>query len=324
MNTLGKLERVQLRDIWESEASDFTPWLAKEENLAILSEAIGIELELEAQEKNVGPFRADLLCKDPDTDNWVLIENQLARTDHTHLGQLMTYASGLQTVTIVWIAAKFSDEHRAALDWLNEITDSEFRFFGLEVELWKIGDSPAAPRFNIISKPNDWSRSVDQAAKKIDTDAVSDTKAQQLKYWQALHRYLDANQVDVQTRTPKPRHWNNYPIGRSKFRLTTTVNTVGNRIGVELYMSGDDAKTSYALLHEQKEDIEAAVGEPLSWQELPDRIATRIAIYLENVDPTDENDWPRQHQWMADHLATFDRVLRPRVRALDLDEYREG
>lgn len=150
MNTLGRLEKVDLRNFWTTEAGDFTPWLAQEENIALLGEAVGVELEVEAQEKSVGPFRADILCKDTSTDQWVLIENQLERTDHTHLGQLLTYGAGLNAVTIVWIAAKFTEEHRAALDWLNEITDERFNFFGLEVELWRIGDSLAAPKFNII------------------------------------------------------------------------------------------------------------------------------------------------------------------------------
>jgi len=105
----------------------------------------------------------------------VLIENQLERTDHTHLGQLLTYASGLEAVTIVWIAERFTEEHRSTLDWLNKITDESFRFFGLEVELWRIGNSPAAPKFNLVSKPNEWSHSVAQAARAID-DAGCQTR----------------------------------------------------------------------------------------------------------------------------------------------------
>src|SRR6266550_2845143 len=165
---LGRLQRVELRDIWVSEATAFTPWLARKENLEVLGETLGIDLELEAQERRVGPFRADILCKDIGTGNWVLIENQLERTDHAHLGQLLTYASGLKAVTIVWIAHHFTDEHRATLDWLNAITDEEFQFFGLEIELWRIGSSSPAPKFNIVSKPNDWSRQVAQAAQRIE------------------------------------------------------------------------------------------------------------------------------------------------------------
>src|SRR3989338_5471256 len=171
-NMLGKLEKVDLRQIWQTEGQDFTPWLAREENLEMLGEVIGMELELEAQEKDVGPFRADILCKNTEDESLVLIENQIERTDHKHLGQLLTYAAGLQSVTIVWVAAKFTEEHRAALDWLNEITDKKFRFFGLEVELWKIGNSAAAPKFNVISKPNNWSKTVSDAAKEIENQTT--------------------------------------------------------------------------------------------------------------------------------------------------------
>src|SRR3954451_24400591 len=161
---LGRLERVDLRDIWLSDATSFTPWLARPENLTVLGAALNIYLELEAQERGVGPFCADILCNDIDTDLCLLIENQLERTDHTHLGQLLTYASGLDAVTIVWIAARFTDEHRAALDLLNRATTTGFNFFGLEVELWQIGSSPFAPKFNVVSQPNDWSRTVQEQA----------------------------------------------------------------------------------------------------------------------------------------------------------------
>lgn len=132
--TLGRLTRVNLRQAWGNEASDFTTWLALEENLKLLGETVGIELELEAQEAEVGPFRADLLCKNTADDSWVLIENQLERTDHLHLGQLLTYAAGLEAVTIIWVAERFTEEHRAALDWLNQITGEKFAFIGLEKE----------------------------------------------------------------------------------------------------------------------------------------------------------------------------------------------
>ena len=129
VHNLGRLQQIRdLKKYWEKEATDFTPWLAQEENLALLGDTIGIDLELEAQEKNVGPFRADILCKDTGNGQWVLIENQLEKTDHTHLGQLLTYAAGLNAVTIVWISARFTDEHRAAIDWLNEISNENNRF----------------------------------------------------------------------------------------------------------------------------------------------------------------------------------------------------
>ena len=207
MTTLGRLERVELRDIWVTEAQDFTPWLAREENLKVLADAVNMDLELEAQEKNVGPFRADILCLNSDDGSWVLIENQLERTDHGHLGQLLTYASGLDVVTIVWVAAKFTDEHRASLDWLNEITDNTFRFFGLEVELWRIGDSPAAPKFNVVSKPNDWTRTISQAARRISEGEISEVKVQQFRYWTALADLLTASNSTIKPPAPPAKQW---------------------------------------------------------------------------------------------------------------------
>ena len=158
---LGVLERVDLRKVWEEEDKDFTPWLAKEDNIALLSKAIGAQLEVEDQEVGIGPFKADIVCRNRDDDgSYVLVENQLERSDHTHLGQLLTYAAGLDevTITIVWIARTFTEQHRAALDWLNEVTSEGVRLFGIEVELWRIGTSPSAPHFNIVAKPNDWTK----------------------------------------------------------------------------------------------------------------------------------------------------------------------
>lgn len=199
-NNLGRLQKVDLREAWTSESSDFTPWLAQEENLKLLGETIGIELELESQETEVGPFRADILCKDTATNDWVLIENQLERTDHSHLGQLLTYAAGLNAVTIVWIAERFTEEHRAALDWLNERTDEKINLFGLEIELWRIANSPIAPKFNIISQPNDWSRTVQQAA----AGEVSEHKQLQLRFWTAFREYMESKGASSGVRSPPP------------------------------------------------------------------------------------------------------------------------
>jgi hypothetical protein len=320
---LGQLTRVELRNIWISEATDFTPWLARPENLVFLGKTLGIDLELEAQEKAVGPFRADILCKDIGTGAWVLIENQLERTDHIHLGQLLTYASGLQAVTIVWIAASFTEEHRATLDWLNKITDESFRFFGLEVELWRIGDSPAAPKFNIISKPNDWSRSVAQAARAIDDAELSETRVTQRAYWTTFHPVLNRIGGPVLgNRKAQPQSWMSYSIGRTGFSLGATMVRPKNRVQADLYISGNSAKAFFGLLHQQKEAIEQEIGYPLEWEELPARQDCRILSYLNNVDPEDEKDWPRQHEWLAGRLNDMHRVFAHRVRTLDADAWR--
>ncbi|MDF1586932.1 DUF4268 domain-containing protein [Marinimicrococcus flavescens] len=316
--TLGRLTRVDPRDIWMSEAADFTPWLAREENLAVLAETLGIELELEAQERAVGPFRADLLCKDIGSNAWVLVENQLERTDHTHLGQLLTYASGLEAVTIVWIAGKFTEEHRATLDWLNKVTDESIRFFGLEVELWRIADSPAAPKFNVISKPNDWSRSVADAARAIDDSELSAIRAAQRAYWTAFHSMLDRIGGPISgNRKAQLQSWMAYPIGRSGFSLNAAMLRPRRQVRAELYITGSNAKTFFHNLKEQDDDIAAELGYPLVWEELPAGRDSRVSVYLDDVDTGDQSDWERQHEWLARRLTEMHRVLSRRVRQLE-------
>jgi hypothetical protein len=165
---LARIQRVSARDVFSHESLDFTPWLAEEENLQLLSDALAIPLCLEAVEQPVGMFRADLLCKNQQTGQWVLIENQLERTDHAHLGQILTYASGLKAFTTVWIAGQFTDEHRAALDWLNEITVQGVQFIGVEIEFWKIGQSDIAPKFHVVSSPNQWTQEVSREVSTLD------------------------------------------------------------------------------------------------------------------------------------------------------------
>lgn len=159
IETLGSIQSVDLRDCREYEDKDFTPWLAQEDKIKLLGDTIDMDLQVESQEVNIGPFRADILYKDS-YDHYVLIENQLELTDHTHLGQIMTYAAGLNAATIIWIAKEFTEEHHAALDWLNNITDNSFNFVGIEIHLIQIGNSAIAPVFKIVAKPNGWSKAV--------------------------------------------------------------------------------------------------------------------------------------------------------------------
>ena len=314
--SLARLQKVDLRDIWVSESSNFTPWLATEENLELLSETLDLDLELEAQEKDVGPFRADILCRDSDNGQWVLIENQLERTDHTHLGQLLTYASGLQAVTIIWISAKFTEEHRSTLDWLNEITNEEFKFFGLEIEAWRIGESPAAPKFNVVAKPNDWSRSVARSAAGIKNEALTPTKLWQQKYWSVLSDFLTSKNSTVRSQKAHPQHWTDFGIGRSHFTLNATVNKPKQMITLSLYLGSDDATNHFNSLVDRKEDIENQIGEKLLWMELPNRKSSRVELQLNNVDASDEKDWQRQHDWLFEKLEIFNAVFRPLIREL--------
>ena len=312
---LGRLEQVDVRTVWTNEATEFTPWLARQENLDILGETLGLSLETESVEKEVGSFRADIVCLDTNTDTTVLIENQLARTDHDHLGKLLTYASGLHAKTVLWVVTQVRDEHRAALDWLNTITSDDYRFFGVEIELLRIGASPIAPRFNIVSTPNDWSRSV---AIMTENKPTSETKLKQLEYWESFHSVLnELNGSVFGNGKPGARHWITYHIGRSGFWLAAVIYIKRRWVRVELYISGEGANDRLNRLEEEKNPIEQELGFELEWGDQSSNArARRISRYLRDVDPTDKADWSRQHEWLADNLNAMHRVFVDRVKNL--------
>ena len=320
---LGRLEQVDPRTIWVNEAAHFTPWLAEEWNLKLLGEAIGIDLELEATEKSVGPFSADILCKDTETGDWVLIENQLERTDHRHLGQLITYASGLKAVTIVWIANPFQEDHRAALDWLNEITDDKFRFFGLEVEVWKIGESMRAPKFNVISKPNNWSKDVSAGVARVEHRELTGSKQTQLEFWTYFREFVQTKQTVVRPTNPRPQHWMNMSLGRSGFSMTAIASFWNaeiesydsNEIRCQVELSGKDAKSNFTQLHAQQSEIETELGYPLEWVNDPNKLSCRMTT-RKTVDLSDRSEWENYSAWLLKHLEDLHRVFSPRIRSL--------
>jgi hypothetical protein len=204
------------------------------------------------------------------------------------------------------------------LDWLNRITDEHFQFFGLEVELWRIGDSPAAPKFNIVSKPNDWSQSVARGARAIVEGELSETRQMQRNYWEALMGVLKAVGGPVSgNRKPQPQSWMSFPIGRSRFHLNAVMTRTKRQVRVELYILGDSAKAILAHLRQQKESVEQDLGCELEWNDLSGRDQA-VILRLNNVDPEDESDWQRQHTWLAKRLNDFHRVFARRVGDLDL------
>jgi hypothetical protein len=323
---LGRLEKVDLRTAWPSESGDFTPWLAQPENLKLLGETIDLELELESQERAVGPFSADILCRDTSSDDhWVLIENQLERTDHKHLGQLLTYAAGLKAATIVWIAERFTEEHRAALDWLNEITGERFAFFGLELELWRIANSPMAPKFNIISKPNDWTRTVQTST--ASGGGLSELRQAQLQFWIAFKTYMERKGSIIRCPKPYPQSWMSHSIRLSGFNLTSIAsswssetNTGEPEIRAELVMYDRDAKKYFAMLSAQKEAIERDFSQPLIWYKPASKNACRIFV-RQPADFTDAEKWPEQHEWLRLNLEKLHQVFAPIVRQLDASKF---
>lgn len=291
----------------------------------MLGEAIGISLQLEQTEKPIGSFSADVLCTDTLTSRHVLIENQIERTDHGHLGQTITYAAGIGASTVVWIAATFRDEHRAALDWLNEHTDEDLAFFGLEVELWRIGDSLVAPKFNVVCKPNDWARTAHAAAAA--PAKQTETQLAQVEFWTQFIDLSKQIQSPVRSANPAPYNWLGHPVGRTGFVLNSnwsTWNSVTNKAGGELredlILSTATAKENYSRLLAQRDEIESALkaagadGE-IHWYNPENAQLCRIYV-RKDADIADRNDWPNQQTWLLKQAEAFLEVFAPIVKQL--------
>lgn len=314
---LGKVVQVDVRTAWPNEAAHFTPWLASPDGLELLQDALGMDLEVEATEQFIGPFRADILAKRTDTpdEHWVLIENQLEKTDHRHLGQLLTYAAGLKAATIVWVAQDFAEEHRAALDWLNDITSEDYQFFGLQIELWQIGNSEPGPMFNVVAEPNEWTREVQHSAES----APSDLKQQQLRYWQALRSKLAERASPVRIPSAKPRHYVNVRVGRSGTWISAIAQSQRKAISVEFLFRGPPGKVWFDELLAHRQAIEERVGAPLDWQRMEGKKRSRVSLQRDDLDPTDESQWSMQHDWLMETLEKFREVFGPYARAFSDD-----
>ncbi len=317
---LGDFVRVALTDAWPTEDRNFTPWLAGEQSIKKLGEALQLDLEVESVEHWVGPFRADIIARATDeTDHRVLIENQFGRTDHGHLGQIMTYLAGVESAkTVVWIAETFQENHRAAIDWLNTHTEDDYSFFAVEIELWRIGDSAPAPRFNVVASPNDWTRQARTAARTSAEGGDRESHLVRLAYWASFGEYLKAQGSNFRINRANRDHWFTFPIGRAGFHILATVSTMSERIGVELYAANDLAKVAFGALAAQREAIEKDFGEKLDWQELPGKKAWRVGLYRPDSDPSDRERFPEYHAWMLEKMKRFDAVFRQRVRILPL------
>jgi len=308
---LGLLEEVDLRDHWSREDIDFTPWLAQEQNIALLGKTIGVDLEVLSEEARVGPFRADILCSNTASDEKVIVENQLEKTDHTHLGQTLVYAAGLKAVTVVWIAKTFTEEHRATLDWLNEVTNKDIRFFGLEIQLWRIGDSKPAPRFNIVAKPNDWSKMRHDPAT---AGPLTAGQQAQIEFWTGFGEYLTEQKASFRPPKPYPSNWTTWGIGKGGTGMLVRVNAAEVIIGLEI-----DKRTHptwYDKLEANAGDIHAELGFELVWEPKPGNKYS-FALAKKTVDTRSKTKRPVAFKWLLERMVKIDSVFRPRVKALD-------
>ena len=257
---LSKLKKVPLRDVWQNEAADFTKWLAREENLSMLGDAIGIDLEPIETESSVGSFSADIYAKTAD-DRKVIVENQLEDSDHDHLGKIITYASGKDARVIVWIVARARPEHAQAVEWLNAHTDEDIGLFLIEMELWKIGGSDPAPKFSVVERPNDWGKAMKGY------EVLSPTKQVQLDYWQAFHDQTSSDEAFMRVlrpQMPHPQNWSDLAIGSSLCHINLTADTQKGRISCGIYI--DEDRELYEKVKARQNDFAEAIGaKPELW-----------------------------------------------------------
>lgn len=310
MKQISKIKRLKLRDIWEKEAADFTPWLA--ENIQALGEALGMDLELQTQEAPVGDFSLDLLAKDLGSNRVVVVENQLNQTDHDHLGKLLTYAGGYDAGVVIWVAETIREEHRQALDWLNQRTDQETEFFGVVVEVLQIESSAPAYNFRAVVFPNDW-----QKRTRSQTKTTTSTKGEAFRqYFQPLIDELREKHKFTGARVAQPQNWYAFSIGTSGIPASAVFAGNGT-IRVELYIDVGEADTNKRLfdwLHEKKDAIEKDCGFPLMWDRLEERRACRISVTRPGSIESGADELAEFRKWQIERLLIFKRVFAPLVK----------
>lgn len=306
---LGKLKKVkELRNVWEVEPK-FTDWLAEEENLNLLSDEIGIDMELISTEAKTGSFSTDILAVETNTNNKIIIENQLEQTNHDHLGKIITYASGHDAKTIIWIVSGARDEHRQAIDWLNEHTDEEIKIFLCNIELWKINDSAIAPKFQIVSSPNDWSKTV----KRSSNNEMTSTKMLQIDYWTEVKNEIDNNDdYKFNSRKPYGQNFYNIAIRSSLANISLNISTQKSEIKVQLWIS--DSKELFDYLYGFKDEIESELGYELDWNRLDNYKASIIEI-TKNSDISNHANWDESIKWQLNKASEFYEVFPERVKS---------
>jgi hypothetical protein len=294
------------------EARHFTPWLAA--NLAVLGEALGLDLELVETEVHVGDFSVDIVARDLSSGSQVIIENQLERTDHSHLGQLLTYAAGQDSAMVVWISPAFREEHRQALDWLNANTGEGRSFFGVEIELLQIDQSPPAPHFKVVAQPNEWAKATRASA----ATGPTELGLRYQKFFRSLLERFKLLRPGITTSSRVGlRNWYQFSAGRSGFAFVWSMSG-GNRFRVELWISPGTAEENadiLATLRAAAPEIEAEVGERTDWEILENRRGCRLAIYR-IVDPENFENDPELAEWAVQTMVRFVDSMRPRIKAL--------
>jgi len=303
---------MRVRDIWADEARDFTPWLF--ENADRLADSLGIDLELEQREFPVGTFSLDLLGRDLTHECPLIIENQLEDTDHRHLGQLLTYAAGTDAMTVVWVAPRFRDEHRQALEYLHDLAGDTARFFGVEIQVAVIGDSDPAPIFNVAVQPSDW-----RAQLRSKSSGTTASNEAYREFWAIYLSEIHSNHPGLTRATaPQPQGWMNLNTYRNGITFTGTF-LRGQKLSAEVYIDPKPAERNtsvFEALLSMRNEVESGLGASLDWQSMPDRQACRIRLERDG-SIADRDSWSELREWLTSQQVAFKRVFEPLIKGLD-------
>ena len=305
MVEVASLDEVPLRSVWRDEARDFTPWLAEHPDL--LGRELQMDLELVGKEFAVGSFSADVVLRDTNTGERVVVENWLETTDHDHLGKLITYAAALEARWAVLVAKEFRPEHRSALTWLNSISGEGSGFFGIEVHAVRIADSPTAVRLDMVVKPDDFSRRARAEAK-----TVSEAAGRYIDWWaEFLPEFHAAHPGWSNAQKPSYANWMHFPSGKGgvKYSLSFAYPTGASNYSLRAHVHMDDGESVYPALEAQRSVIEATCGLNLKWEPSENTRYSRIEVYLDPADPADRARWPEYRTWAIETLGELRRAF---------------
>ena len=302
---IGKIKQVPLREIWKREDSDFTVWL--ENNIDYLNDVLDFEVSIEEREKRVGSFSLDLYGDDG-LGGKVIIENQLEKTDHDHLGKVLTYLTNLDAHRAIWITPQPREEHGRAIDWLNEYTPDDIAFYLVKLEAIRIGDHPvAAPQFTVVKGPSEQIKRIGQ--EKKDSAARDSVRRE---FWTQFLQQMQGKSEMYVNQKPPAIAWMSHGMGisGSNFNVYCTRKYVRG----EVYLSkgtAEENKRIFDYYHDRREEIEAAFGPGLVWERLDDGIHSRIKHQLDDIGWDNREDWPRIIDFLIDSALRFERAFGP-------------
>jgi len=309
---IGKLKKVPLREIWEHEAHNFTIWLA--ENIDVVNEVLGLKLTVIARENKVGPFSADIVAEDENGRN-VIIENQLEKTDHDHLGKLVTYLSNINDAkTAIWISSNPVEEHENAIKWLNGFTPDDVCFYLLKIEAVQIGASDHAPLITIIAQPTEFAKEVGKEKKEI-----AESNLRRKEFWtELLEKARERTKLYINT-SPGIYSWIGAGAGKAgvNYNLSIT-NTSGQ---AEIYMDrGKDFpeinKERFDKLYLHKTEIEKSFGGKLNWERLENRRASRISYRVDDGGLAEKEKWAELQDKLIDAIIRLEKATKSYIRDL--------